>query len=505
MFARRFSSLVVLMLAAVAVAGWATLGQAAVTVIDGSGFSFTGNAPAGSTVPADPVDIALAANGSTPFGTTPYGGVHTVPHINDGTYGNSYSWLGASGQTIVLGGSYGTVNMAFAGVALPSYSSTLYTLTGFTFGRSNLNEYGDRIAGTMYVQYAAAASADLTNTSSTYDSLWTTIGALTTTDVYDHVFSFNTPINAAGLRIVTAAGNCIDEIAVYGSVYVPGPVWNGGGTPSPTYDWNDNFNWAANAAPVNGDVVTFDGINNTTTNNNISGLELKDIVFSGTAGAFINGGNSVKLTGGITNNSTSLQTINHHIGLTGTEATQTIKTVAGDILINGNISDGDLSAHGIVKDGAQTLTLAGANNTYSGPTTVTAGTLIVTGKLASAVGVNNGGRLVGSSGTLNGLVTANSGGVGQRHRHFRGRRQRAQRRQGEPRYGHHRRHAGDQHLEPRQRQHPQLQYRQYRQPRPNRGECIRRTDAQRRRLQPLSGRQQHQPVRRLRHLRSPGL
>ena len=40
---------------------------------------------------------------------------------------------------------------------------------------------------------------------------------------------------------------------------------------------------------------------------------------------------------------------------------------------------------------------------------VTAGTLVVSGTLASAVGVNGGGRLVGSSGTLNGRVAAYTG------------------------------------------------------------------------------------------------
>ena len=213
-----------------------------------------------------------------------------------------------------------------------------------------------------------------------------------------------------GAMPATADGTVYRPVSFAFSIPVAGPTWSGNGLPSPTYDWNDGANWAG-IAPVDGDNVVFAGTNNTTTNNNIGALAVKDMLFNGDAGAFVNGGNAITLTGGITNSSTSLQTINHHIGLTGTGATQTIKTVAGDILINGNISDGDLSAHGIVKDGAQTLTLAGANNTYSGPTTVTAGTLIVTGKLASAVGVNNGGRLVGSSGTLNGLVTANSGGV----------------------------------------------------------------------------------------------
>ncbi len=162
----RVSFIVAAVVVALGVVCSAPVAQAGVTVLSGSQFTFTGNAPAGSTVPASPVDIALASNGATPFAISQYGGAHTIAHLNDGLYGNAYSWISAGGtdkRNVDLGGSYGTVNMSFAGVALPD----LYSITGFTFGRSNLGEYGDRIGGTMYIQYAPAASANLTNTSAT--------------------------------------------------------------------------------------------------------------------------------------------------------------------------------------------------------------------------------------------------------------------------------------------------------------------------------------------------
>jgi autotransporter-associated beta strand protein len=62
---------------------------------------------------------------------------------------------------------------------------------------------------------------------------------------------------------------------------------------------------------------------------------------------------------------------------------------------------------GLKKLGVGTLSLSGAN-TYTGPTTVSNGTLAVNGSITSPVTVQNGGTLAGS-GSVNGTVTVNSG------------------------------------------------------------------------------------------------
>lgn len=82
-------------------------------------------------------------------------------------------------------------------------------------------------------------------------------------------------------------------------------------------------------------------------------------------------------------------------------------TTAATLTLNG-IIDGDQA---LTKTGVGTLVLA-TDNSYSGNTTVNAGTLIVNGSLASssAVAVNNAGTL-GGSGTVNGTVNVASGGT----------------------------------------------------------------------------------------------
>jgi autotransporter-associated beta strand protein len=80
-------------------------------------------------------------------------------------------------------------------------------------------------------------------------------------------------------------------------------------------------------------------------------------------------------------------------------------TVSGPIVDN---PPGASTGGRLTKIGTGTLTLAGAN-TYTGLTTVEAGTLSVTGSIAGGAVVNNGGTLNGS-GVVAGGVTVNQGG-----------------------------------------------------------------------------------------------
>ncbi|WP_395352767.1 autotransporter-associated beta strand repeat-containing protein [Variovorax sp. UC122_21] len=92
-------------------------------------------------------------------------------------------------------------------------------------------------------------------------------------------------------------------------------------------------------------------------------------------------------------------------------------TLSGVVSDKGSVfaQPGSGTGGSIVKVGAGTLTLSGANS-YTGGTTVAAGTLSVTNKSGSATGtgavqVQSGATLAGT-GTIAGTVTVANGGGG---------------------------------------------------------------------------------------------
>ena len=192
-----------------------------------------------------------------------------------------------------------------------------------------------------------------------------------------------------------------------------------------TWSGASDANWAASgnwgALPATGDSLVF------TSATGLGGLTLSDalmtpgtfnvagITFNSGAGAFVinpaaSGTNGFTLTGGVTNNSTSLQTINSLITLSGT---QTFTTTAG----GGNIALGGVlnGTGGITKAGSGMLTLSGSNS-YTGASTVSSGTLQLGNANAVqnstlTVNVNNGVTFSSGIGTFNAGALAGSGTV----------------------------------------------------------------------------------------------
>lgn len=142
--------------------------------------------------------------GSTAFAKDLLGGgayaAHTIPHLNDGLFGNANSWIGNSLDS-------------FCGV---SFGATAKTIGTVAWGRDNTGTYVDRCAGTYTLEYTTVPNPTAATVA------WTQIGTVsypTATAAYSvrHVFSFP-PVAATGIRLkVPGTSNastwtCIDEL-----------------------------------------------------------------------------------------------------------------------------------------------------------------------------------------------------------------------------------------------------------------------------------------------------
>ena len=176
-------------------------------------------------------------------------------------------------------------------------------------------------------------------------------------------------------------------------------TWSGNGSDS---NWNTANNWSG-VAPVAANILNFAGNTRLINNNNITaGTIFNGLAFASNASSFTLKGNSIGLNGTISNNSSSLQTINTPIVLS---ANTSLNATSGNLLLNGQIS----GLYGITNAG-NTTTLGGIN-TYTGSTTISTGTLALRGGHNSIATnkdmVINGGAL--DLGTYNQYIGALSG------------------------------------------------------------------------------------------------
>ena len=206
-------------------------------------------------------------------------------------------------------------------------------------------------------------------------------------------------------------------------------TWDGGGGDS---NITTGLNWVGDVAPVSGDSLYFAGSLRLTPllNSNLSDSRL---TFNSGAGAFVLGGTGIYTVNknGITNSSTNTQTIGNAIALS---RSQSWNAASGDLVITGavNTSGRKITFNGgknstltnvvsgtgnITQSGVGALTLSGSN-TYSGGTSLSAGTLIIgsntalgTGALtitAGTLAANGTARTLTNTNTVNGSFTFNS-------------------------------------------------------------------------------------------------
>ena len=168
-------------------------------------------------------------------------------------------------------------------------------------------------------------------------------------------------------------------------------TWDGGGLANLNYNWANTANWTTGVAPVANDSLVFTGNKgrNGNTNNIAAGTQFNGITFNSGAGSFSLDGNAITLGGTVTNNSTNDQTITLNLALAG--GPRTFNAASGNLIVSGTVS----GTAGLVKAGAGSLTLSGAN-TYSGGTTLNSGTLVIgsAGALGSGTVATAGGSVV---------------------------------------------------------------------------------------------------------------
>lgn len=189
-------------------------------------------------------------------------------------------------------------------------------------------------------------------------------------------------------------------------------IWDGGGADA---FWNTAANWGSDALPAFTNAITFGGVLQTSTSNNltadsvIGGINFTNDGASGKTGAFSLAGNRFALDGNIVLTAVTSgsigDTITADIVLNATRIIQTAGSHS--LIISSVISDGG-NGFGLLKQGGSgtVLTLSGLN-TFGGTVTLVSGTLSIN-TLANAGSASS----LGTGTTNPAILLGNSAGSG---------------------------------------------------------------------------------------------
>lgn len=335
-------------------------------------------------------------------GTTTLSG-HPAVVYDNGVPGNfNHYRVVTSGNNVVL---------RYSSVAAPIIASVVVTNTA---DGSTVGTHGQSVTVFVAVQPGTTAvtnvTADLSQLGGSAAQSLTSLGgnqysytlllgpaAIPGTDAINVTATDTTPLTGSGFATFTV--NALVD------------TWNGLALDD---NWSSATNWVGDLPPAYaGDTVIFTGSTRTTpvmdNNYSIAGLTFDGAASSFTLGA--SAGKTLTLTGGVTNDSYAVQTLNLPVTFSGTQ------TVADDngagITLAGNISGaGGLTIANAVS-GNPLLTLAGSNS-YTGDTVIPLFAKLVVGNSAAIPSGSGAGNvslvgtldLNGTNATLNVLTGA---------------------------------------------------------------------------------------------------
>ncbi|MGC4017359.1 MAG: M60 family metallopeptidase [Luteolibacter sp.] len=395
-------------------ADFSTLNLTADTTVTLDGARTIGNLIFGDTTPShnwtlstgtgDPLTLSVTTGTPT---VTVNNQTATLSTILTGTQGLTKAGSG----TLILSGANtltGVIN-ANAGTLIISNNTLLNstaTSSGIVVGTGGTLQLNAGASGSSYPKYAITVNGAGTAATT---GLYLNTGVNHSTQAKITLQTAPTTIRTAGAGTATLSGFDINATMIQTAATASGSVIastvNIGGA-----SYGMNFSTAAGSATPTGDLT-------------VAGNLLS--VGQDNFGFYFNGTGSVALTGAsaaLTNNLRNKLTINTGTLIFSGSSDFVGGSFGGAVVFGSNgtlVYDrsnatqsftGVLSGTGSLKKSNTSTLILSATNTYSGTTTVSGGTLRVTGALANgAVTIQSGGSL-GGTGTIGGATTVQSGG-----------------------------------------------------------------------------------------------
>lgn len=365
------------------------------TMASGSTFNLDVSTSAASGNDSVVVSGALALNATT-FNVKALSGASDLDATADyvlvtagsisGDPNAAVSWVGtapgnAANFTVVKNGN--AVVLHYSAANPPIITSATASPTTLTHGQSAL------ITAAVTPGDAALSSVTVSGTALTGTVTLVSDGAGHFTNTA--TISPGASLGSQTLAVQATDANLLVALSnITVTVSAQNEVWNGGGSDN---KWTTGGNWTSGLQPGTGDRVSFDG-SAQLINDLDASLGVASLTFNSGAGSFTvtNAANTLTLTGGLTNNSANIQTLDVPVALNGS---QTINASSGGITISQAVSG---SGNDLTKIGPGTLTLSGVN-TYSGATIISNGLLTIGG--AGQLGDGNYSGNITVHGSLN--------------------------------------------------------------------------------------------------------